>query len=386
MKSSMRPKIMMFLSGLAGKYDEGKDYFISVEATLRSGGKEYPASIVQTGDCLEYVFLSSSVYEGMDDAMEALADDIIKYESAVVSYCERGQTTDILIDDRNVKMVKRENESQSSDVSQLRRKDYIINPSKASALMKTLGYMTDDGKLRNDKIRKYNQTERFVELIDGMFGPEDNNLHVVDCACGKSYLSFVLNYYFWEKKRIKAEFTGIDIKEGVIEESRRMADELGYKNMNFICQDLRDYRSSFRPDVVISLHACDTATDMALGYAIRSGASKIICVPCCHRELLDKYKKDDLDPIIRHGVFRARMNDVLTDGLRVAKLESEGYEVSVVEYCSPLDTPKNLLIRAVKKGKGTDKARSDYYGLLRTLGVTPAIEYYSMIGGSEYDE
>ena len=251
--------------------------------------------------------------------------------------------------------------------------------------MRVLGYLTEDGKIKNDKIRKYNQTERFIELIAPMFDgfSEKDEISVVDCACGKSYLSFVLNYYLWEVKRIKARFTGIDISENVVAESRRMAEELGYKNMEFICEDLRFYNGGEDPDVVISLHACDTATDMALGYAIRRGAKKIICVPCCHKELLDKYKKEDLAPIIKHGVMRARLNDILTDGIRMAKLEAEGYDVSCVEYCSPLDTPKNLLIRAEKRRKSDSAAEKAYYGLISELGVSPSVEFYSSVGFSD---
>ena len=123
---------------------------------------------------------------------------------------------------------------------------------------------------------------------------------IVDCACGKSYLSFVLNYWLWEEKRIKAHFTGLDISEKVISESRKTAQELNYTNMEFIQADLSELADDVRPDAVISLHACDTATDMALGYAIRNNAKNIICVPCCHKELLDQICNDRLSPLFRH--------------------------------------------------------------------------------------
>ena len=147
--------------------------------------------------------------------------------------------------------------------------------------------------------------------------------------------------------------------------------------MRFVCEDLRTYDAP-RADAVISLHACDVATDMALGFAIRHNAKNIICVPCCHKELLDTYKTPDLDPIIKHGVFRARLNYILTDGLRCLKLEACGYKVSCVEYCSPLDTPKNLLIKAKKVSDGDLKAEAEYRRLLSELGVRPSIEYYSV--------
>jgi SAM-dependent methyltransferase len=381
MKSQNRAKIMMFFSGIAGKYNENPEYFIGAEAEFVSGGKKYTGTVRESAGGFEYSFLSKRVFDTAEAMLSAVCDDMLKYDSAVFSYMERGRTTVVSADDRNVKITKNETESEYVDTALLRAKDYIINPHHAGKLMRVLGYLTEDGKIKNDKIRKYNQTERFIELTSSMFDgfSQNDELCVVDCACGKSYLSFVLNYYLWEVKRIRARFIGIDISENVIAESRRMAEELGYKNMEFICEDLRFYNGEKRPDVVISLHACDTATDMALGYAIRNGAKKIICVPCCHKELLDKYRKDDLEPIIKHGVMRARLNDILTDGIRMAKLEAEGYSVSCVEYCSPLDTPKNLLIRAEKVKKGDIAAQKAYRELLSELRVTPSVELYSSV-------
>ena len=386
MNGSQKRKIAMVLGSFNSKFEEGFDFFDSIAAIFVSGKKEYKASIVaKSQNELEYIFLVKKTFATLSEALEAMTNDIIKYDSAVVSYIERGSATDVIIDDRNVKVSKRKLNDEVTDTRMLRNKEYIINPSNASPLLKALGYMTEDGKIRNDMIRKYSQTERFIELTEDMFDDMNGkNINIVDCACGKSYLSFVLNYYLWEVRHIKAKFTGLDISEKVIEESKKTAEKLGYRNMEFIQADLREYESDFKPDTVISLHACDVATDMALGYAIRNGAKRIICIPCCHKELLDKYRKDDLSCIIKHGIFRARLNDILTDGIRVAKLEACGYEVSCIEYCSPLDTPKNLMIRAVKKSDGNREAQKQYNELLKTLKVLPSVEIYSMLGNSEY--
>lgn len=259
-----------------------------------------------------------------------------------------------------------------------------MNLGKATPLLKRLGFMTEEGKIKNDMIRKYNQTDRFIDLIEDLFDGQ-NNINIIDCACGKSYLSFILNYYLWEERHIKAFFTGIDIKQNVIDESNKIATDLGYRNMNFLCEDLRSY-DGVSPDIVISLHACDTATDMALGFAVRNKAKSIICVPCCHKELLDQYELRTLEPMLRHGIFRNRLNDILTDGLRCLKLEACGYKVSCVEYCSPLDTPKNLLIKAVKISNRDEKAEMAYYQLLEYLHVRPSIEYYSVKPQKEDDK
>lgn len=255
MNSSMKNKLALVLGGLGSKYDEAADYFESVTTVLKSGGKSYNGKIIFSDGAFVYTFMSKKTFATLSDAVDELIDDILKYDSAIVSYNERGRATDFSVDDKGVKMTKRETGTVTVNTTQLRDKDYLINPQKASSLMRTLGYLTEDGKLRNDMIRKYNQTERFIELIAPMLDDLGDKVTIVDCACGKSYLSFVLNYYLWEVKKIKATFVGIDISERVIEDSRKMAEELGYRNMTFVCTDLRGYESSFHPNVVMSLHA-----------------------------------------------------------------------------------------------------------------------------------
>ena len=224
-------------------------------------------------------------------------------------------------------------------------------------------------------IRKYNQIDHYVELVAPMFEQDDSDeIVLLDCACGKSYLSFVMNYYIHEVLHRRCRVIGVDIKEHVIDESRAMAKRLGYHNMTFICADLRTYQLPKNVTAVISLHACDIATDLALGTAIRAKAKYIACVPCCHKELLDQYTMPGLEPLTKFGVFKARFNDVLTDSMRALKLEAEGYKVSVVEYISPLDTPKNLLIRATRTGKVNHRAKAEYDAVRRTLGTTSELD------------
>jgi len=253
-------------------------------------------------------------------------------------------------------------------------RDYILKPENAAPVLKAIGIMTKDGKLKNDMIRKYNQIDHFIELIKPMLEScTDDTVTVLDCACGKSYLSFAVNFLLRDIMRRKCQIIGVDISEAVIKASQKTADELGYRNMEFICSDLRYYKAD-KPSMVISLHACDVATDMALGLAVRSKAKSIVCVPCCHKELIGKYEIPTLAPMMKHGIFAARFNDVFTDGLRVMKLEAEGYNVSPIEYISPLDTPKNLMIRAEYTGKPSQEAAEKYYSLIKSLNINPAIE------------
>jgi ubiquinone/menaquinone biosynthesis C-methylase UbiE len=264
------------------------------------------------------------------------------------------------------------------ETSTLLNRDYYIKVGKADALLKEIGIMSKEGKIKNDMIRKYNQIDHFVELIDSMIDElsDIDTITILDCGCGKSYLTFVLNYYIKEKKKKNCNFIGIDRSPKVIKASRDIAKRLGYKNMQFIEGDINEYLPDKRIDMVISLHACDTATDMALGLALRVKAKAIMCVPCCHRELLEQYSFNELNPIIKHGVFKARFADILTDGMRSLILESQGYKVSVVEYISPLETPKNLLIRAIKTSDKNYDANNEYQMLKAMFGVNPYLDRY----------
>lgn len=376
MNQQQKTKIQLFFGGFCERRKSAAEYFVSVEFSFASGRKNYKGTITSVEDGFSYNFSGKRVVSDFSEALDLLLEDLLKYDSANVQYKERGLTTELIADGRNVKIVKREEVNES--LQPVAKKEYQIDLRKASKLMTALGYCDAAGKLRNDMIRKYNQTNHILSLVSDLFEGK-NDITIVDCACGKSYLSFVLNYYLWEEKRIRAHFVGIDISPSVIESSKRIAKELGYTNMEFICEDLRTYESDFHPDVVVSLHACDTATDMALGYALRHRAESIICVPCCHKELIKQYKIDDFESITSHGVFRTRLNDIITDGLRTLKLQSEGYDARCVEFCSPIDTPKNLLITAKKMSQENRAAKEEYYRLLSLWKVKPSLEYYSIL-------
>ena len=381
MNSKQSSKIKIFLMGFRPKIEEN-DYFVSLSFTVSSGSKDISGEIAYTDKKYTLSFAGEVSFDSFEAMSEYLVTTLIKYDKAIVTLTERGLVTQIIADDRDVKVSKQEQKVDAPVYSPgTKNKKYNISLHKAKELLYTLGYTTEDGKLRNDKIRKYNQTDRFIDLIGDMFEGK-TSLNIVDCGCGKSYLSFILNYWLWEEKRIKAHFYGIDISEGVIDESRKMAKKLGYSNMDFIQADLSELSASdldmrMTPDAVISLHACDTATDMALGYAIRKKARNIICVPCCHKELLDRFTNPAIDNLVTEGILKARFNSILTDSLRILKLRASGYEVSAIEYCSPLDTPKNLLIRARRVGNPDPRAEEEYRAALRDFGVYPAVEIYS---------
>lgn len=374
-------KVNLFLIGLKNRFEENLDIFKSITVVYKVGLKNFKGIGTYNSGKVKFNFNGKTESLSIDDLISKLCNTALSYDSLVLTYSERG--TDILIeaDNKNVKMrnieIKEEETSAHNinETSTLLNRNYYIKVGKADKLLEEIGIMTKDGKIKNDKIRKYNQIDHYVELFDELLNkiPRNQVLNVLDCGCGKSYLSFVLNYYLTEVKKIKCHFIGLDYKESVIKTSREIAENLVYRNMEFHAIDLKNYVPKNKINIVMSLHACDTATDMALALGIKLNSDAIIAVPCCHRELLSQYSYEPFKSILKHGVFKTRMADILTDGMRSLLLEAKGYDVSVVEYISPLETPKNLMIRAIKVREESESAMSEYFNLMSSLNVYPAL-------------
>jgi len=374
-------KLNMFFMGINQRNSENKDFFNKLEVEFKSGTKVFNGVGEEQDSKYKFNFKGKTEMFTFNELLKHIAKESENYDSISFKYIERGTTVLVEGDNKKVTVKYLDNDDVKPNIdeytsSQIKNRDYYVKVGQANDLLKEIGVLTKDGKIKNDKIRKYNQIDHFVELIDKLLKELEfkDSITVLDCACGKSYLSFVLNYYIKEVLKKKCYFIGIDYSETVIKASKKMADNLGYKNMVFIKEDLTNYTPNKEIDLVISLHACDTATDLAIGLGIRAKSKAIVVVPCCHKELLGQYKYEVLDPIIKHGVFKARFADLLTDGMRTLMLEARGYETSVVEYISPLDTPKNLMIRAVKKKEKNEKALNEYEELKAKFSVEPTLE------------
>lgn len=372
-------KIKFILWGLSSRIEENKDYIKSISFVFKSGLKEYKGRYKHEEEILNFNGKDEKL--SVEELVEYIKVEALNYESLEFILEERGKSTIVNADNKGVKTklvdkLEEDTEENSINTAQILNRNYYIKIGEADELLKEIGILTQSGKIRNDMVRKYNQIDHFIELIDKMIDelPPMDNITVLDCGCGKSYLTFVLNYYIKEKKRRNCYFIGIDHSDKVINASKAIAKKLGYKNMEFINDDINFYEPNRRVDMVISLHACDTATDMALGLAVRLEAKAIMCVPCCHKELLSQVSFEELEPIFKHGVFKARFSDLLTDGVRTLLLEGKGYKVSTVEYISPLETPKNLLIRAQKVSEGNEKAMEEYYKIREMFGIEPFLE------------
>ena len=384
-------KLKLLLAGISARMTKNRDYFIRAVCTFTSGKKKFDAELSLDGQNWTLRFQGSTSPTDAAAFCAFFASEAEKFDESVLVYTERSAVVTLSATARGVQMKQAEREASDEEKANAANplldsgRQYLIRVDQAAALLREIGILTADGKLKNDMIRKYNQIDHYVELVAPMFEQDDSDeIVLLDCACGKSYLSFVMNYYLHEVLHRRCRVIGVDIKEHVIDESRAMAKRLGYHNMSFQCADLRVYQPPKNVTAVISLHACDIATDLALATALRARAKYIACVPCCHKELLDQYTMPGLEPLTRHGVFKARFNDVLTDSMRALKLEAEGYKVSVVEYISPLDTPKNLLIRAVRTGRENRRAKADYEAVRRTLGTTSELDRRCMDMENEF--
>ncbi len=298
-----------------------------------------------------------------DRVPEYLEQKLAGIEKASVKIIERGSviTLKILPGDVKMEINTQDKQPQHQKTPEYGTRQDFIRAGEAEELLKAVGIMSPEGQIKADKRRKFYQVDRFIELIDEIIEeqPGKGKITILDCGCGKSYLSFVLNYWLTEKKRIPCKVIGIDDNADVIASSRKIQKQLGYHNMEFREEKIMDFQTSSDIDMVLSLHACDTATDEALALGLHLESKYIIAVPCCQAALHQKIDFSWWKAISKHNIFHNRLADIFTDGLRAAALEAHNYRVSVVEYVSPLETPKNILLRAVR-GYHQPGAKSKY--------------------------
>lgn len=327
------------------------------------------------------------------------------------------------------RIIKRENvnccRNSSIDYKNNKKKNYIIEDNKPCDFLIKLGVMSPEGKVYNNYYSKFRQINRFLEILDDTYKylktdtktdnkkqnienlnkdiindrstiensinnsiKKDKNrrkkdfdqnevLRIIDFGCGKAYLTFAVYYYFVKIKHRNVEIIGLDLKRDVIEFCSKTAEELNYEGLEFICGDIADYTSD-RADIVLTLHACDTATDYALINAVNWGAKVILSVPCCQHELFKMISNPVMKPMLKHGIIKDKFTELLTDGLRGLKLEEYGYNVSMIEFTSLEHTSKNIMIKAVKeKNKNRskiEKAGKEYEDLKEMFNVFPTID------------
>lgn len=258
-----------------------------------------------------------------------------------------------------------------------RAKQYILQDGKPVDFLVGLGVQTPDGKVTKARYDKFRQINRYLEFIEDVLEelPEDRTIRIIDFGCGKSYLTFAMYYYLHVLQGRDITVTGLDLKADVITHCNQLAEQLQYDKLHFEKGDISTYEGSESVDMVVTLHACDTATDYALEKAVKWGASVIMAVPCCQHELNRQIQCSTLHPVLKYGLLKERMAALITDGLRANLLEQQGYDTQILEFIDMEHTPKNLLIRAVKR-KGMQPAgrRGDITDIEEFLGVNPTLE------------
>ncbi len=264
-------------------------------------------------------------------------------------------------------------------LSHNRVKQYILTDGRPADFLVGLGVQTADGRVTRAKYDKFRQINRYLEFIEDVLGalPADRTIRIIDFGCGKSYLTFAMYYYLHELQGRDIQVTGLDLKTDVIERCNELAESLHYEHLHFERGDISAYEGADRVDMVVSLHACDRATDYALEKAVKWGARVILAVPCCQHELNGQMRCEILQPVLKYGLIKERMAALVTDALRADILEQQGYETQILEFIDMEHTPKNLLIRAVKRDRVNMKARSahsDIRGVTELLHVTPTLE------------
>ena len=295
------------------------------------------------------------------------------------------------------KLVKKtagtESQKLHSVSSMQKKKNYILSEGKAVPFLVELGVMTKEGKVVSSRYDKFRQINRYLEFVDDILDElsqkctgntgftKERPLYILDFGSGKSYLTFAVYYFLSELKHIPVKITGIDLKEDVIKNCASLAQKCGYSGMNFYCGDVSDFDGK-KVDLMMTLHACDTATDYALNYAVKNNAAAILSVPCCQHEINLQLKKKNSDfinestlaPVFKHGLLQERFAAIVTDAARAELLEANGYRVNVLEFIDDEGTPKNVLLRAVKKNSSSSLKNSESENkaaaLLSELGVT----------------
>lgn len=285
-------------------------------------------------------------------------------------------TAHVLISKKGKLTIKEKKAStplEPADLSHNRRKKYILDPEKRVDFLVDLGVQTKEGRIVNARYDKFRQINRFLEFIEDILPklPKDREISILDFGCGKSYLTFAMYHYLKELKGFQVRITGLDLKEDVIQSCNALAEKYGYEKLHFSVGDIANYHKAGDVDMVVTLHACDTATDYALDKAIRWGARVILSVPCCQHELNSQMSNDILAPVFEYGLVKERMAALFTDALRAEILKSKGYEVQLLEFIDMEHTPKNILIRAVKGRNQTGEAH--YRELMEFLHVTPTL-------------
>ncbi|WP_408638350.1 class I SAM-dependent methyltransferase [Paenibacillus glufosinatiresistens] len=303
-------------------------------------------------------------------------------------FCAADSDYQVLISKKNKAAIlkKPATKQAAPDLAHNRRKQYVLEEGEPVPFLVELGIMNAEGRVLAKKYDKFRQINRFLEMVEDVLPhlPQNRPLTIVDFGCGKSYLTFALYHYLAVREGRELNIVGLDLKAEVIRHCSELAGRLNYGRLKFLVGDIAEYNELERVDMVVTLHACDTATDAALDKAVRWGASVILSVPCCQHELFGQVESEVLEPLLSHGILKERFSALATDAIRAKLLDVMGYRTQLLEFIDMEHTPKNILIRAVRgpagsepeagTGPGRLAAWQEYRAFRDFLGVRPYLE------------
>ena len=307
---------------------------------------------------------------GADEARERLGVLLTDYRQGLLQTIEADWQV------LGGKVLRRPPTRKTAERRHDRRKRYLLEEGTPVPFLVELGVMTPDGAVRKSRYDKFRQVNRFLELVDDVVPSlrRDGTLRVVDFGCGKSYLTFAIHHLLTELRGRTVDIVGLDLKEDVIAACSSLATRSGAAGLRFERGEIGGYEAGEKVDLVVSLHACDTATDDALAQAIHWQADVILAVPCCQKEAYGQIESSLLAPLLRHGLAKERFAALVTDTLRAQLLELAGYRTQLVEFVPLEHTAKNVLIRAVRGAPAGAEVRRSYEELRDSLGLAPALE------------
>lgn len=312
---------------------------------------------------------------GAEQACEALEKYMEDFRQMQIETTEMSCT--VLVSKKGkvtIQKKKAKGARKQAELSHNRAKNYILSEGMEIPFLQDLGVMTAEGKIVRSKSDKFRQINRFLEFIEDIL-PElakDREVTILDFGCGKSYLTFAMYYYLHEMKHYDIRIIGLDLKKDVIAHCNGLSEKYGYEKLKFLEGNIADYTGVEEVDMVVTLHACDTATDFALGKAVGWNAKVILSVPCCQHEVNGQIQNEVLAPIFKYGLIKERMSALITDALRAEYLEGAGYDAQILEFIDMEHTPKNILIRAVKTGKKKEN-QEQIENCLEFLHIRPTL-------------
>ena len=333
-------------------------------------------------------FIDTKVYhenQTAQELMQALPEMALQSFKQVEIHTKSWQATVLIGKKGNVTVRKKlVSSTKEPELSHNRKKKYLLNPERRPAFLQDLGVQTADGRIVNSRYDKFRQINRFLEFIEDILPalPTNRRVRIIDFGCGKSYLTFAMYDYLTAVKKLEVDIIGLDLKRDVIRTCNRLAEKYGYKDLHFYEGNIQNFTGADSVDMVVTLHACDTATDYALERAVKWGAEVILSVPCCHHEMNRQIKCEPLSPLFSYGLIQERSAALFTDALRARILETAGYDTQLLEFIDMEHTPKNILLRCIKRkrqaGNAAEveyrrKVREEVERLIAFLQVQPTL-------------